>query len=202
MSEGAVNPLRHGRSDQVFASPMGMDTMPMLLYSGTSPTPHHTGLDQYPYDNMRISPTLDNNYIPMPPHYEVLPNNSSRAMDFGVRTVFIYPFYPLLTHRCRHIHRWILTLRDHIGSVNPGFSTQVSKPLLRFLRCRGEHRPRQCRPAQPDGPCRNRSPCHIDHTLLHIPRRRDNTSMMPLFKRPSSSTSQGVPNVGSLSRMR
>ena len=101
MSEGAIDPPRHTRSDQVYASPMSMDTMPMFLYPGTSSTPHSSNLSQYPYDNLRIPPTLDNNYISMSPHYEVLPSNSSRAMDFGVRTVFIYPFYPLLTHRSR-----------------------------------------------------------------------------------------------------
>jgi len=41
MSEGAITPLGHGHSDQVYASPLGMNTMPMLLYPGTSPTPHH-----------------------------------------------------------------------------------------------------------------------------------------------------------------
>jgi len=97
MPEGAINSLRHGRSDQVYAPPMNMDTMPMLLYSGTSPTPHHSGLGQYPYDDLRIPPALDNNYIPMSPHYEALQSNSSPVMDFGVRTLSIYPFYPPLT---------------------------------------------------------------------------------------------------------
>lgn len=104
MSEGAINPPHHSRSDQVYASSMTMDTTPMFLYPGTSSAPHCSNLGQYPYDNLRIPPTLDNNYISMSPHYEVLPSNSSRRMDFGVRTVFIYPLYPLITHRSRCVH--------------------------------------------------------------------------------------------------
>lgn len=92
MSTGTVNPPRHGRSDQVYASPMSMGTMPMLMYPGTSSTPQYSNMSQYPYDNLRIPPTLDNNYVPMSPHYEVLPSNTPRAMEFGVRTVLIYPF--------------------------------------------------------------------------------------------------------------
>ena len=92
MSAGAINPPRHGRSDQVYASPMNMGTMPMLMYPGTSSAPPYSNMGQYPYDNLRIPPTLDNNYVPVSPNYEILPSNSSRAMDFGVRTVFIYPF--------------------------------------------------------------------------------------------------------------
>jgi len=84
MSQGAMNPPRHGRSDQVYASSMGMDTMPMLLYPGTPPTPHYQNLGQYPYDNLRVSPSMDSNYMPVSPHYEVIPSNSSRAVDFGV----------------------------------------------------------------------------------------------------------------------
>ena len=98
-SEGVINPPRHSRSDQVYASPMSMDTMPMLLYPGTSSTPHCSNLSQYPYDNLRIPQTLDNNYIPISSHYEVFPSDSSRTVNFGVRTVFIYPFDPFLTHR-------------------------------------------------------------------------------------------------------
>ena len=98
MSEGAMNLQRHGRSDQVYASPMSMDTMTMPLYPGPSSAPHYSNLNQYPFDNLRIPPALDNNYIPMSPHYEVLPSNSSRTINFGVRTVFIYPLCPLLTH--------------------------------------------------------------------------------------------------------
>ena len=65
----------------------------MLLYPGASPTPQeYSNTSQYTYDNLRIPPTLDNNYISMSPHYEVLPSNPSRIMDFGVRIVFISPF--------------------------------------------------------------------------------------------------------------
>lgn len=98
MADGAMNPLRNGRSDQLYASPMGMDTMPMFLYPGTSSPSEYPNSGQYPYDNLRIPPTLDNNYIPISPHYEIHPTNSSRAMDFGVRTVLIYPFYPSFAH--------------------------------------------------------------------------------------------------------
>jgi hypothetical protein len=73
MPEGAINPPRHGRSDQLYASPMSMDTMPMFLYPGTPSTPQCSNLSQYPYDNLRIPPTLDNNYLSMSPHYEVHP---------------------------------------------------------------------------------------------------------------------------------
>lgn len=100
MSEGAINPLRHARSDQVYASPMSVDATPMLLYPGTSSVSHYSNLNQYPYDTLRVPPTLDSNYISISPHYEVLPSNLSRAVDFGVRTVLIYPFYPLSTHSC------------------------------------------------------------------------------------------------------
>ena len=94
MPVGAINPPRHGRSDQLYASPISVD-MPMVLYPGTPPTPRYSNVSQYPYDNLRIPPAMDNNYIPMSPHYEVFPSNPSnppRAMNFGVRTVFIYPF--------------------------------------------------------------------------------------------------------------
>ncbi|KAF9644046.1 hypothetical protein BDM02DRAFT_3122524 [Thelephora ganbajun] len=84
MTEGTINLQRHGRSDQVYASPMAVDTMPLLIYPGTPSTPQYSNLNQYPYDNLRTPPTLDNNYIPMSPHYEVLSSNSSRAVDFGV----------------------------------------------------------------------------------------------------------------------
>ena len=86
---------RHGRSGQVYASPMSMDTMPMVLYPGTPPTPQY-----YPYDNLRIPPSMDNNYIP---HYEVLPTNSSPTMNFGVRIVSICPFIPFNSPPSTHI---------------------------------------------------------------------------------------------------
>ena len=198
MSGGAVNPPRQGRSDQVYASPMSMDTMPMLLYSGTPSTPHYSNMGQYPYDNLRIPPTLDNNYIPMSPNYEVHPSNSSR---FGVRTVSIYLFF-ILTHHSRYVHRWTPILRDHNGSANPGFRTLGSRPLRRFPSCRGERQHRLCRPAQPEDLGRNRSSCRTDNTPLRTLRPRDNTSMMLLFSRLSSSISLGEPSVGSLLRMR
>lgn len=94
-----MNPLRNGRSDQLYVPPTSMDTMPMFLYPGASSA--YSSLGQYPYDNLRIPQTLDNNYMPISPHYEIHPSNSSRAMDFGVRTVFIYPFHPSLTHSYR-----------------------------------------------------------------------------------------------------
>jgi len=187
-SEGVINPPRHGRSDQVYASPMSMDTTPMFLYPGTSSTPHCSNLSQYPYDNLRIPPTLDNNYIPISSHYEVFPSNSSRTMDFGVRTVSIYPFYPFLTHRSRYRHRWILILREHNGSANPGFHTKGCRPLLRFPSCPGEHQHRRYLPVHPDGLGRC-SPCHTGNTLPRTPRLRDNTSTMLPFSRPSSSIS-------------
>lgn len=66
--------------------------MPMLLFPGTSPTPpQYSTLNQYPYDNLRISPTLDTNYIPMSPHYEVIPSDPSRAMSFGVNPQLVRP---------------------------------------------------------------------------------------------------------------
>lgn len=99
MSDGMIASPRHGGSHQIYASPITMDPMPMLLYPGASPTPpQYSGPNQYTYDNLRISPTLDNSYLAMSPHYEVLPSNPSRVMDFGVRTLFIHTFYPLLTH--------------------------------------------------------------------------------------------------------
>ena len=74
----------------------------MLLYPGASPVPpQYSTPNQYPYDDLRISPNLDNNYLAMSPHYEVLPSNSSRAMDFGVRIAFIYTFYQLFTLSAR-----------------------------------------------------------------------------------------------------
>lgn len=95
MSEGLVNSPRHGRSDQLYASPISLDTMPMLLYTGLSSAPQqYSNLTQYSYDNLRVSPTLDNNFIPMSPHYEVLQSASPRTMDFGVREVFTHPFRP------------------------------------------------------------------------------------------------------------
>lgn len=122
MTEGAINPPRSGRSNQFYASPMGMDTMPMLLYPpGTSSAPHYSNLGQYPYDNLRIPPTLDNNYIPMSPHYEVHPSNSSRTVDFGVRIAFIYNFYPLLTHRHAQVD-------PHIGRQQRFSEPWVSYP--------------------------------------------------------------------------
>lgn len=97
MSEEMISSPRHGGSHQVYASPIAMDPMPMLLYPGASTTPpQYTNPNQYPYDNLRLSPTLENNYMTMSPHYEVLPSNSSRGMDFGVRILFIYPFYLFL----------------------------------------------------------------------------------------------------------
>ena len=76
---------------------MAMDPMPMLLYPGASPAPpQYSNPGQYPYDDLRISPALDSNYMTMS-HYEVLPSDSSRVMDFGVRTVSIYLFYLFLT---------------------------------------------------------------------------------------------------------
>jgi len=175
MSEGAISTPRHGRSDQVYPPQMGMGTMPMLLYPGTSSAQHYPNMSQYQYDNLRIPPGLDNNYMPMSPHYEVLPSNSSRTMDFGVRTVFIYPFYLFLTHHYRYVHRWILIRREHSGTANPGFRTRGSKPLPRFLSYPGGHQHRQCRPPRPDDLGYNCNSCHTDHTLLHTQRQRDNT---------------------------
>jgi len=90
---GVIHPPRHGRSDQLYTSPMSMD-MPMVLYPGSPSTPNYQDLSQYPYDNLRMPPTMDNNYIPMSPHYEVYPSNTSRV-NFGVRTVSICPFIRL-----------------------------------------------------------------------------------------------------------
>jgi hypothetical protein len=88
----------HGGSHQLYSSPITMDPMPILLYPGASPAPsHYSDPSQYTFDNLRISPTLDNSYLTVSPHYEVLPSNSSRPMNFGVRTMSIYPFYPFLT---------------------------------------------------------------------------------------------------------
>jgi len=74
---------------------MSMD-MSMVMYPGTPTTPHYPNLSQYPYDNLRMPPTIDHNYVSVSPHYEVfpsnLPSNPPRAVNFGVRTVFIYPF--------------------------------------------------------------------------------------------------------------
>jgi len=43
-----------------------------------------------------MPPTMDNNYVSVSPHYEVFPSNLQsnppRAVNFGVRTAFIYPF--------------------------------------------------------------------------------------------------------------
>jgi hypothetical protein len=89
MNEGLISSSRHGGSHQVYASPVAMDPMPMLLYPGGSPAPpQYSNPNQYSYDNLRISPILDNNYLAVSPHYEVLPSNPSRPMDFGVRIAF------------------------------------------------------------------------------------------------------------------
>ena len=85
MAEGLISSSRHGGAHQVYASPVAMDPMPMLLYPGASPAPpQYSNPGQYTYDNLRTSPILDNNYLTVSPHYEVFPSNSSRPMDFGV----------------------------------------------------------------------------------------------------------------------
>ena len=85
MSDGVI-----GLPDQLYASPIAMDTMSMFMYPSVSPAPpQYSGLSQYPYDNMRIPQSLESNYVPISPHYEVLQTNSSRAMDFGVRVLLL-----------------------------------------------------------------------------------------------------------------
>lgn len=92
MPEGVIHSPRHGRSDQVYPSPLTMDAMPMLLYPDVSSTPQqYSSPVQYSYDNFRVSPTLGDNYMSMSPHYEVLPSNPSRGMDFGVDPHIVRP---------------------------------------------------------------------------------------------------------------
>jgi hypothetical protein len=52
MSDGAMNLLRNGRSNQLYISPMSMDTMPMFLYPGASTASDYSSPGQHPYDNL------------------------------------------------------------------------------------------------------------------------------------------------------